>query len=66
MPRRDKPYEVLYDMGRMYCCKPGDDTWHPALFHDQVRQQLIILAEGPNKSSYSKSNGLRVDMSANP
>ncbi len=52
--RREKPYEILLQGNQLYCRKPGDTAWQPALFHDQVRKLLIAEAAGPNGDTYSK------------
>jgi len=47
-----KPYQVGFQLANMFARKTDSDAWKPAVWHDQIRQDLINKAKGPKNESY--------------
>ena len=46
----DVCYDIRSDGEEVFCCKPGEKDWKPAVHHDSIREELIKSAEDKNRS----------------
>lgn len=49
-----KPYQVGFKLTDMFARQTDSDPWKPAVWHDQIRKQLINKAKGSKNQSYAQ------------
>jgi len=49
-----KTYQVGFHGGGMFARKTDNEQWQPAVWHDQIRRELLFIAAGGGNDSYGK------------